>query len=321
VEAAGGCLDLSDLVCLTSEWVRPVSALYRGKRVWECPPNGQGLVVLLALNILEGYDLASLPPLSAARLHLEIEALRLAFADARWHISDPAFHPLPLDDLLSKEYAAHQRSRIDPARAHLDRQASLEFPKVNTVYLSVVDAQGNACSLINSIYFSFGSGIVPAGWGFCLHNRGNGFRLDPAHPNALLPGKRPYHTIIPALATREADGSLYTSFGVMGAYMQPQGQLQVLSGLVDDGLDPQAALDRPRFCLLEGEPGAAVALEEGIPVKEMAHLAEMGHRVTPVSDWARAYIFGRGQVITREPSTGVLWAGSDPRADGCASPL
>jgi gamma-glutamyltranspeptidase/glutathione hydrolase len=290
-------------------------------RVWECPPNGQGLTALLALNLLEGFDLAALPPLSVERLHLEIEALRLAFADTRRYVADPAFSPAPLSALLDKAYANERRRLIHSDRAVLDRTFGVPIAASDTVYLSVVDGDGNACSFINSNYMGFGTGIVPDGCGFSLQNRGHNFSLDPEHPNALAHGKRPYHTIIPAMATRPADDAvreaLYACFGVMGGFMQPQGHVQVFSALVDDGLDPQAALDRPRFCLTEGTPGCEVGLEEGIPVPVMSALAEMGHQVTPVSGYARS-LFGRGQVILRDPATGVLCAGSDPRADGLA---
>ena len=321
VQAAGGCLGTADLAAHTSTWEQPVSAVYRGVRVWECPPNGQGLATLLALNLLAGFDLGDLAPLSARRLHLEIEALRLAFADTRWYVADPTFSPAPLDALLSPAYADERRRLIDPARATLDQQRGAPVASSDTVYLSVVDGDGNACSFINSNYMGFGTGIVPPGWGFSLQNRGHNFSLQPGHPNALAPGKRPYHTIIPAMATwasanPEAGEDLYACFGVMGGFMQPQGHLQVVLGLVDDGLDPQAALDRPRFCIDDGTAGGRVALEEGIPLREMAALAEMGHPVFPVSGFSRAQ-FGRGQVIRRDRLNGVLQGGSDPRADGC----
>jgi gamma-glutamyltranspeptidase / glutathione hydrolase len=322
VQGAGGVMTVGDLATHHSTWEEPISTLYRDLRIWECPPNGQGLTALLALNILEGFDLADLPPLSARRLHLQIEALRLAFADTRWYVADPAFSCIPLAELLDKSYAAHRRALIRLDRATLDQQRGAPVSSSDTVYLSVVDGQGNACSFINSNYMGFGSGIVPPGWGFSLQNRGHNFSLDPAHPNALAPGKRPYHTIIPAMATRPASApgqaeTLFACFGVMGGFMQPQGHLQVVVGLIDDGLDPQAALDRPRFCITEGAADSGVALEEGLPLAEMSALAAMGHPVMPVSGYNRA-VFGRGQIILRDPSSGVLCAGSDPRADGCA---
>jgi gamma-glutamyltranspeptidase/glutathione hydrolase len=274
---------------------------------------------LIALNILEGFDLASLPSLAIERLHLMIEAMRLAFADSRWYVADPAFSNVPVQELLSKEYASERRKLIDLKRATIDPKHGTPVSSSDTVYLSVVDKFGNACSFINSNYWGFGTGIVPKGWGFTLQNRGYNFRLDPNHPNALAPRKRPYHTIIPAMVTRE-DGSLYASYGVMGGFMQPQGHVQVLSALVDDGFDPQAALDLPRFCIDVEGSGGRVALEEGIPTNVISGLERMGHPVYPVSGYDRS-IFGRGQVILRNAETGVLCAGSDPRADGCAMPL
>ena len=266
----------------------------------------------------EGFDIASLDPLSPERLHLQIEALRLAFADSRWFVSDPQFTRIPLSQLLSKEYAAERRKLINPKAATLDQTRGRPFSSSDTVYFCAVDKWGNACSFINSNYMGFGTGIVPKGWGFTLQNRGHNFSLDPNHPNVLAPRKRPYHTIIPGLITREADGSLFGPFGVMGGFMQPQGHVQVFLALAQ-GLDPQSALDLPRFCIEDGNPSDAVALEEGIPLKVMARLAELGHPVKPVSGWDRA-LFGRGQVILRD-SGGMLAGGSDPRADGCAMTL
>ena len=320
LKQAGGCLTIGDLAAHVSTWETPISVTYRGYRVYECPPNGQGITALIALNLLEGFDLSKLDALSIDRLHLEIESMRLAFADARWYVSDPKFSNIPIAGLLSKEYANERRKLIDPRRATIDQKRGTPVSSSDTVYFSVADKFGNACSFINSNYMGFGTGIVPKGWGFTLQNRGHNFDLDSNHPNALAPRKRPYHTIIPAMATREADGSLFASFGVMGGFMQPQGHMQIFAALVDSGLDPQATLDLPRFCIDDGTSGGAVSLEEGIPVEIMAGLTERGHRVQKVAGWERA-MFGRGQIILRDPQSGVLCAGSDPRADGLAISL
>ena len=327
---AGGCIQMDDLASHTSTWEEPISVDYRGYRVYECPPNGQGVTALIALNILEGFDLASLGSLSIEKMHLMIEAMRLAFADSSWYVSDPKFSNIPIKELLSKEYANERCKLINTQYAVRNLQRGFPVSSSDTVYLSVVDKFGNACSFINSNYMGFGTGIVPKGWGFTLQNRGHNFSLDPNHPNALAPKKRPYHTIIPAMVTRfsspsgrgvRGEGeSLYASYGVMGGFMQPQGHVQVLSALVDDGLDPQAALDRPRFCIDVDESGGRVAIEEGMPDATFAGLKDMGHPVYSVSGYERA-LFGRGQVILRNAETGVLCAGSDPRADGCAGTL
>ncbi len=319
IKQAGGCMDPVDLAAHTSTWVDPISTDYRGVTIWECPPNGQGLAALLALNILEGYDLASVTSMSAERLHLQIEAMRLAFADTRYYAADPEFAPAPLSGLLSREYARQRRSEILPERANPAIRHGSPQTNSDTVYFCAVDGDGNACSFINSNYMGFGTGIVPKGWGFTLQNRGHNFSLDPQHPNRLEPGKRPYHTIIPAMATR-ADGSLYAPFGVMGGFMQPQGHMQVACALLDDGLNPQAALNQPRFCIEPDEAGSVVSLEEGIAPETAAVLEKWGHKVRLVKGVERA-LFGRGQIIRRDPQTGVLEGGSDPRADGCAMPL
>ena len=319
IREAGGCMSLDDLATHTSTWEEPVSVTYRGLRVHECPPNGQGITALIALNILEGFDLSSFGFLSTEHLHLSIESMRLAFADSRWYVADPTFSNVPIQELLSKRYADERRKLINRDRATMDPKRGTPVSSSGTVYLSVVDKYGNACSFINSNYWGFGTGIVPKGFGFTLQNRGHNFSLDPNHPNRLEPRKRPYHTIIPAMVTRE-DGSLYASYGVMGGFMQPQGHVQVLSALVDHGLDPQAALDLPRFCIDVEEAGGRVALEEGIPARVVSELEKMGHPVYPVSGYDRS-LFGRGQVILRDAETGALCAGSDPRADGCAMTL
>lgn len=314
VRAAGGVLDEADLAAHETTWEPPISSVYRGLRVWECAPNGQGLAALLALNLVEGFELAGGDALGPERLHLLIEAMRLAFADARRYVADPDHAAVPVEELLSKAYAAERRREIDLARANPDPRHGRPLGRSDTVYLCAVDAAGNACSFINSNFWIFGTGIVPEGCGFPLQNRGSGFSLDPAHPNALAPGKRPYHTIVPALLTREADASLYGPLGVMGGAMQPQGHLQVVCALVDDGLDPQRALDRPRFCLRDGVPAGEVYVEAGIPTATLDALAARGHRPIPTDGFAR-FVFGKGQVIRREPD-GTLWGGGDPRGDG-----
>ncbi|MFZ2487675.1 MAG: gamma-glutamyltransferase [Anaerolineae bacterium] len=322
VQSLGGFLSTADLAAHRSTWDTPLAVDYRGVRVWECPPNGQGLAALLALNILHNDDLAALP--EADRWHLLIEAQRLALADARRWVADPAFAPLPLAELLDPAYAAVRRRLIQPDRANpaarsglpaADRLPVQPMPRADTVYLSVVDGRGNACSWINSLYHGFGSGLVAPGTGVALQNRGALFSLDPAHPNHLAPGKRPYHTIIPALVTQ--DDALWASFGVMGGFMQPQGHVQVLVNLLDLGLSPQEALDAPRFCLQEGDPAGAVAIEVQAGEALLAALHAKGHTVQPTAGMERM-VFGAGQVIRRDAATGVLTGGSESRRDGCA---
>lgn len=315
----GGVMTLDDLAGHHSTYEDSITTIYEGVRVHECPPNGQGLAALLTLNILKQFELPT-DPLSVERLHIFIEALRLAFADARWYIADPAHAPAPLEDLLSETYAADRAKLIDPAKATTDQVHGVPVAGSDTVYLCAVDGDGNACSFINSNYMGFGTGIAPEGCGFTLQNRGLGFSLNPDHPNALEPGKRPYHTIIPGLLTNAETGGLVGPFGVMGGFMQPQGHAQVVVSLVADGLAPQAALDQPRFCIEDGTAGGRIALEDGIPVQVMSALADRGHQVHPVSGYSRA-IFGRGQIILRDPDSGVLAGGSDPRADGQAAGL
>jgi gamma-glutamyltranspeptidase / glutathione hydrolase len=313
-ERAGGVLARDDLAAHASTWDAPIATDYRGVRVWECPPNGQGLAALLALNVLDGLTLG--PPDDPARWHLLVEALRLAFADARRWVSDPRATHVPLDALLSREYAAERRARVDPARAIADPRDGAPLARGGTVYHCAVDARGNACSVVSSQFMGFGTGIVPAGCGFVLHNRALGFALDAEHPNAPGPGRRPYHTIIPGLLTRD-DGSLWGPFGVMGGFMQPQGHVQVVTALVDDGATPQGALDRPRFCLDVADVGGRVQLEEGVPAAIADGLRARGHEVVAgVPSFGRA-LFGRGQVILRD-AAGALVGGSDRRADGCA---
>jgi len=315
VRAEGGAMTPEDLAAHESTWVDPISTTYRGIRVWECPPNGQGITGLLALNILEGFELKGQDPLGPERWHLLIEAMRIAFADARWYVADPQVVKVPVAELLSKAYAARRRGLFDPRRAAVDVKRGSPAAGSDTVYFCVVDGAGNACSFINSNYMGFGTGIVPEGCGFSLQNRGACFVTEPGHPNCLAPRKRPYHTIIPGLLTR-SDGSLYGPFGVMGGFMQPQGHVQVVVGMVDDGLEPQAVVERPRFCVqpVDGTE-SRVLLEAGLPSATGSALKALGHPViSGISGYDRA-IFGRGQVI-RRAADGKLTGGSDPRADG-----
>jgi gamma-glutamyltranspeptidase/glutathione hydrolase len=316
VQEAGGVLTASDLAAHVSTWDEPISTTYRGLRVWECPPNGQGIAVLLALNILEGFELRGQDPIGVDRVHLLAEALRVAFADTRWYVADPRVSSVPVAELLSKDYAATRRAAVDVARAAADVARGAPVAGSDTVYCCVVDGEGNACSFINSNYMGFGTGLVPRGWGFTLQNRGHNFSLDPRHPNALAPNKRPFHTIIPGMLTRD-DGALYGPFGVMGGFMQPQGHVQVVVGLVDDAAEPQAVLDRPRFRIEPIEGAVQLALEAGFAEPTVAALRARGHSVVDGISGFDRVLFGRGQIIRRERD-GELVAGTEPRSDGSA---
>ncbi|MDE2843367.1 MAG: gamma-glutamyltransferase [Chloroflexota bacterium] len=316
VQEQGGWITTEDLAAHTSDWDEAISTEYRGVTCWECPPNGQGIAALEALNIVEGFDVKSMGPQSVARYHHLIEAMRLAFADAYRYVADPRMADVPTTELTDKGWAAHRREMIDPERAmphapHGDITAFGNGSGGDTVYVSVVDGQGNACSFINSVYINFGSGLVVPGTGIVLQNRAALFSLDADHPNALTPGKRPYHTIIPAMATK--DDELYLCYGVMGGFMQPQGHLQVMTNMVDFGMEPQAALNALRFQVI----GDTTIIEEGLAPEVIGGLQALGHRLEMIRGHARVGM-GGGQVIQRNPETGVLWAGSEPRKDGCA---
>jgi gamma-glutamyltranspeptidase/glutathione hydrolase len=314
VQEQGGWLSFGDLAGHTSDWEEPISTDYRGVTCWECPPSGQGVAALEALNIAEGFDIPEMGPQSADAYHHLIESMRLAFADAFQYVADPGKARVPTAQLVSKDYARTRRALIDPKRA----LASVPYGQVlggsDTVYISSVDGQGNACSFIYSIFANFGTGMVVPGTGIVLHNRGSLFSLDPDHRNALAPRKRPYHTIIPAIAT--VDGELYLCYGVMGAFMQPQGHLQVISNMVDFGMEPQAALNALRFIVTED----AVALEEGISSEVLGELESRGHGTRVISGYHRGVSggFGGAQLIERDRETGVLKGASEPRKDGCA---
>ena len=312
VQSIGGYLTTADLAAHTATWEIPIRITYRDVEVLEHPPNGQGLAALLALNIVEGYDLADRDYFDPARWHVMIEAMRIGMSDAARYVADPEVVDVPVADLLSSAYASRRRAQIQP-----DSALNIIGPNTpehkDTVYLTVVDGKGNAVSFINSLYYGFGSGLVVPGTGICLQNRGACFTLAEGHPNALEGGKRPYHTIIPAMALRQ--GRLWLSFGVMGGFMQPQGHLQVLSNLVDYDMDPQAALDAPRF-RVDQRGGLRVAIETGVPLKTRKALSVMGHDVHPETTFAPG--FGSGDIIARDADSGVLWGASDPRKDGCA---
>lgn len=320
-DSVGGLLTAEDLAGHTSEWVEPVSTNYRGYDVWQLPPNSQGIAVLQMLNILEGYDLKALGPKSAQAIHLMVEAKKLVYEDRARYYADPRVARVPIATLISKEYAASRRERIDPERASTDPQPGA-MPEADTVYLTVADGQGNVISLIQSNFHGFGSRHVPTGLGFALQNRGCLFALDPAHANRLEPGKRPFQTIIPGFVTR--DGQPWLSFGVMGGDMQPQGQVQALCNLIDFGLDVQEAGEAPRWRHLgSSEPtgtpaqpgGGELVAESGIPDAVLKELARRGHRMGVAPRGG----FGGYQAIRVDCASQLLQGGSDPRKDGMAA--
>lgn len=308
--AHGGLLDESDLAEHRSTWVEPLVTDYRGLAVCELPPNGQGLTALLALNILECFELEGAAP--DLRAHLQIEAVKLAFADRDRWIADPERAPVPVRELLDKAYAQGRAALIRPDAA-LKRVASGALPAADTVYLTTADRDGMVVSLINSLYLAFGSGMVAGRTGIALQNRGFGFTLDPAHPNCIAPGKRPFHTIIPGMLLR--DGRPLVSFGVMGGDMQAQGHVQLVSHLRDGGDNVQEAIERPRFNFLGGD---RVALEAELAAGAGGALTRRGHVVEDESAALLAGGFGGAQAIAIDPASGAYWGGSDPRKDGCA---
>jgi gamma-glutamyltranspeptidase/glutathione hydrolase len=307
IQEQDGLLTLKDLADHTSTWVEPISTTYKGYEIYELPPNGQGVAVLEMLNILEGYDLKSLGHNSADYLHLLIEAKKLAFADLQRFVADPAFSKLPLETMISKEYASQLRKLININRAAREVKTPLMEKEGDTIYLTVVDKDRNCVSFINSLYDHFGSGLIVPGTGICLQNRGALFSLDPQHPNCIAPGKRPFHTIIPAMVLK--DGKPFLCFGVMGGAMQPQGHLQVLLNIIEFGMNVEEAGEAPRFRHLD----RGVALESKINALTRYKLISKGHRII----WAVG-AFGGYQGILIDPKTGVLYGGSDIRKDGCA---
>lgn len=308
-EQTGGRLALADLQSQKAEWVAPLAIDYRGVTVWEMPPNTQGVAALLALKILEGYDIPS--PTGNAweqpeTLHLQIEAMKLAFADGHAAIADPDAMQLDPAALLTANYAQARRSLIQPNQAL--EQPAPSIPDSGTVYFCAADGD-LMISMIQSNYHDFGSGILIPDTGIVLHNRACGFTLQSGHPNELAPNKRPFHTIIPGFLSCEDEP--WGPFGVMGGQMQPQGHVQVVMNLVDHQMNPQMALDMPRWRFLEGR---RVLLEPGVAPSTAAALEALGHKVRIPKE---PFHFGKGQVILRNPTGGTI-AGSEPRADGCA---
>lgn len=310
----GGFISMRDLAEHRSEWVEPISTNYRGYTVYEIPPNGQGLTALLALNILEGFDLTSLSAQPDLYYHTMIEATKVAFADRNRYIADPTFAKVPVTELLSKEYAAKRRKLINSQKA-IDAPPAGEInPGSDTTYLTVVDKDRNAVSFINSIFHIFGSGIVAGDTGIVLQNRGGGFSLNPGHPNRIEPGKRPFHTIIPAMVFK--DGKFFMSYGVMGGDVQPQGHVQVLVNLIDLGMGLQQAIDAPRFRYMNSK---AIMLEDELTAEVISQLIQRGHeRAFPPEGRSSRGLMGGGQAIMLDPASGTLLGASDPRKDGMA---
>ncbi|MCL2222299.1 MAG: gamma-glutamyltransferase [Oscillospiraceae bacterium] len=299
----GGFLTKADLEEYTPQWAEPISANYRGYDVWEMPPNGQGLVALIALNIFNEFDIANASFENSC--HMAFEAMKLAFTAGKEFITDPNYMTVSVEELLSKEYAQKLRNKIT--------DTALEPAPINpnsggTVYLCTADKDGNMVSFIQSNYMGFGSGIVIPGTGISMHNRGADFSLDPKHANALAPQKKTYHTIIPGFLTK--DGVPIGPFGVMGGYMQPQGHMQVIINTVDYNLNPQAALDCPRWQWIEGKN---FEVESAFCEDVRESLIKRGHKVTSSE---RTGKFGRGQIIWRDTASGVLCGGTESRCDG-----
>lgn len=305
-EKTGGFLTRADLAAHTGTWVEPIGTNYRGYDIWEIPPNGQGITALIALNILEGFDMARYPRDSVESYHLQIEAMKLAFGDTQRFVCDMDYGKVPVEGLLDKEYASQRRKLIGEDAL---QPACGQPPGSGTVYLCAADGDGLMVSFIQSNFNGFGSGIVVPGTGIALQNRGYGFSLEPGHPNIVAPRKRPFHTIIPAFMTRE--GKAIGPFGVMGGHMQPQGHFQMVVNQVDYGMNPQTSLDAPRWQWIKEKQ---VDLEMTVPEHVLLGLANRGHQIA-VRPFSTS--FGKGQII-RRLHNGTYVVGSEPRADGCA---
>jgi gamma-glutamyltranspeptidase/glutathione hydrolase len=309
----GGTMTAEDLASFSAEWVQPISIDYRGWRVYEMPPNGQGMAALEMLNLMETIPPTPLGALSAAEMHKRIESMKLAYADVHRYDADPHTYDVPVAQLLSKEYARTRAALVNPKKAKCDVPAGQPIGS-DTTYLTVVDKDGNIASWIQSIYAEFGSGVTVEGMGFLLQNRGAGFTLEPKHPNVLVGGKRPFHTIIPAFMER---GDVHIGFGIMGGANQPLAHAQFVSNLVDYGMNLQAALEAPRFTK-RNSTGCDVSIEVRVPAGTLQQLSERGHQIAIRREYTQE--MGRGQAILHNSKTGTNYAASDPRADGAAMP-
>lgn len=307
-QETGGWLTVEDFAAHSSDWVEPITTNYRGYDVYQCPPNGQGIAVLTMLNILEGFDLAAVELNSPAYLHTLIEAKKLAYGAMREVVADPATTSVPVRELISKDFAADHRVRIDAARAAESVDVGDAFEGDTTCFVTI-DKDGNAVSFINSLYAAFGSRIVGGRTGVKLQNRGGGFSLEEGHPNEYAPGKRPFHTIIPGMVMK--DGAFYMGYGLMGGSMQPQGHVQFLLAHIDHGLTIQEAADMPRW---RHYSGLDVRVERGFPQETVDALESLGHDV----NWGNYSAFGGAQAVMIHPESGAYLAASDPRKDGAA---
>ncbi len=303
----GGLHTLDDFASFTPEYVTPISVNYRGYALWECPPNGQGLVPMVMAKALEGFDLSKWAPLSVERFHVQAEIGRIAYAERDMFIGDPRTGEIPVERLLSDDHAAQMRSRISMSGRIANADPIIERPHKDTVFIAVVDRNRTAVALISSIYEDFGCGIASTETGFVFHNRASAFVLDRHHPNAIAGGKRPMHTIIPAMLTK--NGQAIMPFGVTGAHFQPFGQVQVLTNIVDYGMTVQRAIDHPRMFAR----GDSFEIERTVPDTIVGGLGALGHRITRPEN-----PLGTAQAIWIDRNAGVLRGGADGRRDGIA---
>ncbi len=319
LHAQGGTHTVADFSEFQPEWVEPISTTYRGWKVFELPPNGQGIAALSMLNIMEHFPLADYGHNSAAALHVMIEAKKLAYADMEHYVGDPRFTQVPVEQMLSKDLATERSKLIQMNKAACHVLPSELSSKLNsrgseTIYLSTIDKDGNIVSLIQSNYGGYGTGMVAPGTGFSFHNRGAGFELTPGKPNSLAGHKRPLHTIIPALMQK---GEYTIGFGIMGGWNQAQAHAQFVANVVDFGMNIQAAMEAARFTKATFE-GCDVDMESGVPPDVREDLSHRGHQITLLEPYS--YTVGQGESVMRDSKTNTNFAGSDPRCDGEAIP-